>query len=74
MTGSCLQPPYFTEGVAPPLADPGEGGSIYEDVRAILHCGCSGEPVIWYGYSGGDPRMSRTPGGIPPLIGTITHG
>ena len=44
--------------------DPGEVGSRNEDIRELLHHGCSGDAVIWVRYLGGEPRMARTLGGF----------
>ena len=38
-----------------PLADPGEEGSGYDDVRDILHSGCSYKVVILVRDLDGDP-------------------
>ena len=50
----------------PPLDDPGEGGSVYEDIRVLLHSGCPVDSDIWVGDVVCDPPHGTDPGGVPP--------
>ena len=74
LSRSCCQPLQGTEGLVPPLADPGEGGSRSEDVGAILRCGRAGDTIFRFGYLGGTPLHVADPGGVPPKGGAEDHG